>query len=153
MVQVSHLLRVRRWIKLSGILSFMKINGVRRLKINKEEEKRRGIPGAPTKVKTFSSQRKKQKKKHPYSNITYRRHIIPARRQLADLEPHQQVVLGVQVRRAAGRCHACRAPLGAPHRRRDRQRRRQHPARWSPAHWTVLFSILLPWSCRLVTKG
>lgn len=59
---------------------------------------------------------------------THGRHILAAGRQLADLEPDEQVVLGVQVRGAAGRGHGGGAPLGRADRRRDGDGGGQHAA-------------------------
>lgn len=74
---------------------------------------------------------------------THRRHVVAAGRQLADLEPHEQVVLGVQVRGAAGRGHGGGAPLRAAHGRGDGDGGRQHaPRRSAPAHSAVLLGIL-----------
>lgn len=81
---------------------------------------------------------------------THSRHVLAAGRELADLEPDEQVVLGVQVRGAAGRGHGGGAPLGGAHRRRDRDGGRQHAARGraasTPGYWThaaVLLRVLV----------
>ncbi|KAF9424592.1 hypothetical protein HW555_000403 [Spodoptera exigua] len=84
-------------------------------------------------------------------------HVLAAGRELADLEPDEQVVLGVQVRAAAGRGHGGGAPLGAAHRRRYRDRRRQHAPRGraAPHHArpAVLLRVLVTLSIILYMVG